>query len=170
MAAVASGEKKDTLYVNVINMIDILIILLVFLLTNFATSTFEDTTSLPAGMPIIGGNDPPPGPRPGIKQLEVRMEQAQGFTVVVSFEDREPRVIDVKPRSGGFDFERLSDELLKIKQAYDTRKDVLLEADKKLAFDEIVKAMDACREKVVKGGGQVMRYPLFPAVALTDLP
>lgn len=173
MSAVTSGRKGDTLQVNVVNMIDILIILLVFLLTNFATSTFEDTTSLPASMPVFVPDDGKKPPvRPEASQLEVRMTQGNGFTIIVRTEDRSAGTIDVALKEGGaFDFERLSDELLKIKQAYAARQDVILEADKRLPFDLVVKAMDAVREKIIGGGGgQLARMPLFPAVALTDLP
>jgi biopolymer transport protein ExbD len=174
MAAVqTAGKKSDTIYVNVVNMIDILIILLVFLLTNFATSTFEDVTTLPAKMPVFGppsGEPPPPGKKE-IQNLEVRMQEEKGFQIVVTITGEMPSAIDVpnKPNKE-FDFEKLSEELYKIKQAYEARQDILLEAEKKLQFDKIIKAMDACRDKVVTGAGQKMTYPLFPSVALTDLP
>jgi biopolymer transport protein ExbD len=174
MAAVQTGGgKKDTLYVNVINMIDILIILLVFLLTNFATSTFEDVTTLPAKMPVFGqpSQDTPPPGKKEIQNLEVRMQDEKGFQIVVTVTGEMPSAIDVPLKANKeFDFEKLSDELYKIKQAYEARQDILLEVEKKTQFDKVVKAMDACRDKVVTGAGQKMTYPLFPSVALTDLP
>lgn len=175
MAAVQTGGgKKDTLYVNVINMIDILIILLVFLLTNFATSTFEDVTTLPAKMPVFGQppttEQPPPGKKE-ISNLEVRMQEEKGFQIVVTVTGEAPSAIDVPLKANKeFDYEKLSDELYKIKQAYEARQDILLEVEKKTQFDKVVKAMDAVRDKVVTGAGQKMTYPLFPSVALTDLP
>lgn len=201
MSAVASSSgKKETLYVNVINMIDILIILLVFLLTNFATSTFEDSTTLPAKMPVFGqpAETPPDDlQKKQIQNLEVRMQREKGFQIVVTISGEMPSAIDVPLKKceekcqkkeldekgnvarvlnsdnyqkDWFDFEGLTAELWKIKQAYEARQDILLEAEKKLNFEEIVKAMDACRDKIVEGGGQKINYPLFPSVALTDLP
>ena len=175
MSAVAgTGKKGETLYVNVINMIDILIILLVFLLTNFATSTFEDVTTLPAKMPVFGApaeQQQDELKKKQIQNLEVRMQKDKGFQIVVTITGEMPSAIDVGLKENkDFDFPKLSDELFKIKQAYEARQDILLEAEKKLTFDEIVHAMDACRDKVVEGGGQKMTYPLFPSVALTDLP
>jgi len=173
-AAVQSGGKRDTIYVNVVNMIDILIILLVFLLTNFATSTFEDVTTLPVKMPVFGppSTEQPQPNKKEIQNLEVRMMPDKGFQIVVTVSGEMPSAIDVPLKdTKAYDFEKLSDELFKIKQAYDARQDILLEADKKTTFDNIIKAMDACRDKATKSAdGQKMTYPLFPSVALTDLP
>jgi biopolymer transport protein ExbD len=195
MAAVAStGKKSETIYVNVVNMIDILIILLVFLLTNFATSTFEDVNSLPVKMPVFGqaSTEPPPPGKKEIQNLEVRMRQdpgpnndKPGFQIVVTITGEMPASIEVpmtdatvKEEKGvvraikDFDYEKLSKELLNIKQNYQSRQDILLEAEKKLPFEKIVKAMDACRDIVSEdpGSKQKAYVPLFPSVALTDLP
>jgi biopolymer transport protein ExbD len=169
MSAVSGGARRETLSVNVVNLIDILIILLVFLLTNFATSTFEDLTSVPAGMPVWGGDAGTSPPRGVLEKVEVRMEREKGFTVLLTFDDREAGVVRV-PADGreGFDFPRLSRELLSVKQAWDFRHDVLLEAEKDLSFDLIVKAMDAIRS--IDMGVVTGVMPLFPRVALTDIP
>jgi len=192
--AASSGGKRDTIYVNVVNMIDILIILLVFLLTNFATSTFEDVNSLPVKMPVFGqvNQDQPPPGKKEIQNLEVRMRQdpgpnneKAGFQIVVTITGEMPASIEVplvdstvkeykgEVKAGkDFDYEKLSQELMNIKQNYQSRQDILLEAEKKLPFEKIVKAMDACRDIVQedKATRQKAFVPLFPSVALTDLP
>ncbi|MBI5529425.1 MAG: biopolymer transporter ExbD [Deltaproteobacteria bacterium] len=169
MSAVSGGARRETLSVNVVNLIDILIILLVFLLTNFATSTFEDLTSVPAGMPVWGRDAGSGVAREKLDRVEVRMESQPGFTIVLGFSDREPAVVRV-PANGpaGFDYARLSRELLSVKQSWEFRHDVLLEAEKDLSFDVIVKAMDAIRSIDMGVVAGVM--PLFPRVALTDIP
>jgi len=177
--AVSSGGKKETIYVNVVNLIDILIILIVFLLTNFATSTFEDITTMPAKMPVFGGQPPDePMDQPDkktLQNLEVRMKKEgdqTGFQIVVTVSGEAPTGIDVPLKENKeFDFEKLSEELYKIKQVYEARQDILLEVQKVIEYELVVKAMDAVREKVVTGAGdQKMKYPLFQSVALTDLP
>lgn len=169
MAAMAGGGRRGTLSVNVVNLIDILIILLVFLLTNFATSTFEDLTSVPAGMPMWGGDAGSGVERQKLERVEVRMEKEPGFTIVLAFSDREPGVVRVPAAGRGeFDYARLSRELLSVKQTWDFRHDVVLEAEKDLDFDRIVRAMDAIRS--IDMGIVTGVIPLFPRIALTDIP
>lgn len=176
--AVSTGRKKETIHVNVVNMIDILIILIVFLLTNFATSTFEDISTMPAKMPVFGGQPQEEIEQPDkktLQNLEVRMRKEgdqPGFQIVVTVSGEAPTGIDISLKENKeFDFEKLSEELYKIKQVYEARQDILLEVQKIIEYELVVKAMDAVREKVVTGAGdQKMKYPLFQSVALTDLP
>ncbi|GAB4297953.1 MAG: hypothetical protein Kow0090_13310 [Myxococcota bacterium] len=168
----SDDPKKGTVYVNVIPMIDMLIILMVFLLSDFATSVFDDVRSLVAKMPVFDTpqDEPPPDMDPNkIQDLRVRMTKDEGFLITVRTGEGGSQVAVPMGADGRFDFPKLADELLKIKQSYESHEDALMEVERGILFQDIVDAMDSVREKlVITGDGQKMKYPLFPSISLTD--
>jgi hypothetical protein len=105
-----------------------------------------------------------------IQHLEVQMRTGDGFRIIVRVTAESPSTIHVPPRDGDFDFSQLTDELFKIKQAYESRQDIYLAGADDVPYGKFLKAVAACRDKVVEGEGQKMTYPLFPVVHFTDLP
>lgn len=165
--------KKESVYVNVIPMIDMLIILMVFLISDFATAVFDDVRSLVAKMPVFdesSPNDPEDVPDPNkIQDLRVRMTADEGFLISVRTGEGASQIPIPKRADGSFDFTILADELLKIKQIYDSHEEALIEVEKGIKFQEIVNTMDSVREKVViSPTGQKMKYPMFPSISITD--
>ena len=173
-ASSAAGDpKKESVYVNVIPMIDMLIILMVFLISDFATAIFDDVRSLVAKMPVFdeaAPDDPEEVPDPNkIQDLRVRMTTDEGFLISVRTGEGASQVPIPKRADNKFDYTTLADELLKIKQAYDSHEEMLIEVEKGIMFQDIVDTMDSIREKlVISPQGQKMKYPMFPSISITD--
>lgn len=170
----AGGDpKKSTVNVNVIPMIDLLLMLLIFLLTNFANSVFEDVSALSANMPVFGASDPNDQPQDedpnAIKSLRIRMTKDGGFTVLVETGAGTTAAEIPLAADGSFDFARLSEELAQVKTGHEEHEEALLEVEKDLPYKSVVRAMDSVREQVLGlGTKDVTRRTLFPTVSLTD--
>lgn len=65
--------------------------------------------------------------------------------------------------SDRYDFKQLSEELVKIKERYPEKEDVVLLIQRNLPYDTIVKVMDTARETAGKE-----RKPLFPLLSLGE--
>lgn len=175
MAGVDSGgdPKKTSVQVNVIPMIDMMMLLVVFLLTNFAESVFEDVSSLVAKMPVFGPDNPedqPPDEDPNqIKSLKVRMGKETGYTIFIETGAGALAPIEIPLSTDNqFDDEKLSEELSKVKQEHPTHEDCLLLIEKEIEYKNVVNAMDHIREQVTGiGSPQIVRSTLFPSISLT---
>lgn len=121
----------------------------------------------PPSLPIAAEDDV--GKR-RVQNLEVRMRGGSGFEISVHVTGEAPSSIMVPLRDGRFDYPQLTETLFRIKQAYESRQDLILMGDPAVTYGEILKAAAACRDKVVEGEGQKMVYPLFPSIQFADLP
>lgn len=65
--------------------------------------------------------------------------------------------------SDSYDFKQLSEELVKIKERYPDKEDVVLLIQRNLSYDTVVKVMDTARETTGKE-----RKPLFPLLSLGE--
>ncbi|MBI5529427.1 MAG: hypothetical protein HY897_24135 [Deltaproteobacteria bacterium] len=181
MIGPSKGERDGWPLLNVLSVGGVLVILILLVSTNFATKLFENDQRVAGAeeaggimwrAPTTGGAarfDDDLGKRQ-IQHLEVQMRTGRGFRIVVRVTGEAPSTIDVPALDGEFDFARLTDELLKIKQAFEARQEVYLAAENEVPYGKVLKAVAACRDKQVEGGGQKMKYPLFPVVHFADLP
>lgn len=164
--------KKGSIYVNVIPMIDLLLMLLIFLLTNFASSVFEDAAAINAGMPVFGPSNPEEQEEPdpaAIKSLRIKMLKDSGFVVTVETGlGTTLQEVALRPDQT-YDFDQLTNVLSEVKEQYQEHEDALIEVERDTKYSDVIHAMDAVRERVSGiGSAQIVRLPLFPSISLTD--
>lgn len=70
----------------------------------------------------------------------------------------------VRKNGGDFDFDRLTEELARIKSRYPAKQDIVLLFNPSVPYDTVIKVMDASRETGAGGAKQ----ELFPVVSLGE--
>ncbi|MCG3172800.1 MAG: hypothetical protein GMKNLPBB_00958 [Myxococcota bacterium] len=189
-AAEEGDPKKGTVHVNVIPMIDMLILLLVFQLTNFATSTFEDAADILAAMPSYGQSpseeEPPPDAEDKIQSLtimvsklsEAELEATVNYTTTLSGAGslgpfKIPAEFDQNNEMYTILYAELTNELYELKKNYPTHKSAIIRVDRNIRYEFIVQLMDAVRQKTTTVGEGAERKvteieELFPQISITD--
>lgn len=147
-----SSSPPDEL--NLTPIMNVFMIIIPFLLL---TAVFAKTAIIDVYLPqeAGGASGGAASGDPGILSIEIKESGFElggiGKGVVV------PKV------ENQYDLKRLSQELIRIKEKYPQKEDVVLLARQDLSYETVVKVMDAARET---DDGE--RRPLFPAVSLGE--
>ena len=141
-------------------MIDIFTVLVTFLLM---TAVFSKTVVLQLNLPasVTEFREPPPG-----LVLEVMVHKDN-----LEVADKNSGRLALIPNSAsGYDYERLTDYLKRVKQKYPEKTDatILLETD--TPYDILVQVMDRVRVFEAKQGLMTVQAELFPDISIGDAP
>ncbi len=170
-------SKSAVQEINLLPIMNVFCILIPFLLltASFVQLTIVDT-SLPASSkvnPTVESSSPTPTPEEKHLNLTV-MITAQGFSVAgyggvlnVSGEQAEegqkPKTIIEKMPNGEFDFDKLVEVMVRIKEAYPGQFSVILLPEQTIQYDVIIKIMDLARKYKKKlPNGEEQDELLFP--------
>ena len=74
----------------------------------------------------------------------------------------------IPKHAGEFDFNGLTEELIKLKERFPGSEDAILLFSPNASYEFIVKVMDSTREAIIKEGGKTKKRPLFPMVSLGE--
>ena len=141
-------------------MIDIFTVLVTFLLM---TAVFSKTVVLQLNLPasVTEFREPPPG-----LMIEVMVRKD-----LIQVADRNTGPLATIPNTAaGYDYERLTDYLKRVKQKYPEKTDatILLETD--TPYDILVQVMDRVRVFEAKQGTMTVQAELFPDISIGDAP
>jgi biopolymer transport protein ExbD len=141
-------------------MIDIFTVLVTFLLM---TAVFSKTVVLQLNLPasVTEFREPPPG-----LVLEV-MVRKDNLEVA---DKNSGRLALIPNGATGYDYERLTDYLKRVKSKYPEKTDatILLESD--TPYDTLVQVMDRVRVFEQGTGAQMIQAELFPDISIGDAP
>lgn len=111
--------------------------------------------------------------------MTVQIDPDEGFHISASSSTLPPAIVNplaktIKRKSGQYDFVSLSQYMRTIKRKWDKSDTVIIVADPRVKYKELVKTMDAAREikiEVDVGGGKKreQRYMMFPRVVVSSL-
>ena len=141
-------------------MIDIFTVLVTFLLM---TAVFSKTVVLQLNLPasVTEFREPPPGL---VLEVMVRKDNLE-------VADKNSGRLALIPNSAtGYDYERLTDYLKRVKSKYPEKTDatILLESD--TPYDTLVQVMDRVRVFEQGTGAQMIQAELFPDISIGDAP
>jgi len=74
----------------------------------------------------------------------------------------------IPTKQGAFDFGRLKEELIKIKDAHPAHEEVIILFEPGISYDMVIQVMDATRETVEVKDEKEVRRTLFPLVSLGE--
>jgi biopolymer transport protein ExbD len=141
-------------------MIDIFTVLVTFLLM---TAVFSRIAIVELDLPSAAAG---PATKPAFR-LEVIVRK-EGFELSNGKE-----VIAAIPKvDGAYDLKTLSEHVYALKQDYPEQDDASVLLEPKIAYDDLIQAMDAVRsvESPASGGAEATRVALFTNIAVGDAP
>lgn len=159
------GGEQEGQELNLIPYLDVMVNLVLFMLMNI--TSFLAFTVLNASIPQLSAD--PEQARQELAQkasmlLMLRVKE-DGFTLDPNIQGGKslPR-IEVPKISKQFDFVSLRDQSKKLKAQFPEETRVLIMAEPKVKYDDIVKTMDAVRDRETDGDQK-----LFPDITLSAL-
>ncbi|MCK4846417.1 MAG: biopolymer transporter ExbD [Deltaproteobacteria bacterium] len=165
MAKVPTRRRhKSTLdeEINLIPVMNLFMVLIPFLLL---TAVFAKTAVIDIYLPAaaIASND------------KVVKKAASAPTIVLTihvtkkgfrFTGLGKGIGEIKTANNKYDFTALSKELVKLKEKYPTKEEVILLFEAATSYEVVVKMMDTTRELIEKKGEKSTRKHLFPLVSV----
>ncbi|MES2489874.1 MAG: biopolymer transporter ExbD [Pseudomonadota bacterium] len=154
--------RSRAVHLNLVSLIDVFAVLVFFLLLS-ASLAADRLNALGLDLP---SPDQVPSQQEPQKVLSVVIRKD-----LLQITDRNGAVTPIPNDAKGYDFKRLTETLVAIKQAQPSKDDItlLLEAD--VAYDVLVQTMDAARS--LPKGVQIGENPsrdLFPQISIGDAP
>lgn len=144
---------------NVVPMIDMMIILVFFLIFS---AVFTRTSILELNFPTANAAIPD---LPQGLQLEVVVRQSR-----IEVSDRNTGLLKSLPNlASGYDIAGLSEYLLLVKSKYQDKQDASILLEPEIAYDTLVKVMDAVRI-YVPADRRMSQAELFPEASVGDAP
>jgi biopolymer transport protein TolR len=135
--------QKEVMELNLIPFMNLLSVLLVFLL---ATSAYVQLSVLDISLPPTAG----PGSK---KQEEKPQKKDEDITLTVLISDQAFTVgarggflPSILKQGGKYDYEKLGEQLKKVKGQFPSREEIIITAEPNIIYDIIVGVMDKCRE------------------------
>lgn len=154
-------RHKEPPELDITTFLNLMVVLIPFLLV---TAVFSRITIQELNLPEAAGGSKVDKPVVTIEVIvrERGLEIGDGKRVVASF----PKVDD------GYDFRRLSEYLLQLKNQYGEKEDatVLIEPD--IAYEDMIHVMDAVKvaEITPEGSEEIQKVVLFPELSIGDAP
>jgi biopolymer transport protein ExbD len=151
-------RRAETPELDMTSFMNLMMCLLPFLLI---TAVFSQITIAELDLPSAESG-PPAAPT---FRVEVVVRQA-GLEIMDG-----AHVIAAMPKvDGAYDFAKLSEYLVAIKNEYPEKEDasVLLEPD--IEYDHLIQVMDTVRSVETNDGGTIARADLFTAISIGDAP
>lgn len=127
-----SGKKPLNAELNLVPYIDLLTCMVAFLLITAVWTQLARLQAQQKGQGVAGEEVPPE-----LQTKIVVVVTQDGFNVVVG-QDQTP----VPKKGTDYDFERLSQELKKAKDAHPDKNDVQVASEDQIVFDTLIRAMD----------------------------
>lgn len=155
-------RKRKTIdtELNITAFLNLMVVLIPFLLI---TAAFSQITVLDLHMPGVTNNTshkPPPVQLQMIlrhQQLEVGDAVATTFTIIPQ-------------KNGLHDFANANAALQKLKAEHGNINEITLLLEEDIDYDNLIKAMDACRYSNTLINGQMIKTRLFPQISLGRAP
>lgn len=151
-------RAKETPELDMTTFMNLMVVLVPFLLI---TAVFSRITIAELDLPSAQSQAPvTPAFRVEVVVRKAGLEIMDGAKVITSI-----------PKAGdAYDFAKLSDYLVAIKDRYPEKEDasVLLEPD--IPYDNLIQVMDTVRSVETSAGGQPGRADLFTAISIGDAP
>lgn len=152
------SKSKEPPEMDITTFLNLMVVLIPFLLIS---AVFSRITIMELNIPSGPGNA---ADKPQITvEVIIRekgLEIGNGRGVIANF----PKV------DGQYNFKKLSESLLKIKQNYPDKTDAVILVELDIEYDHMVKVMDAVRsaEMIEEGQTDIEKIPLFPDMALGE--
>jgi len=162
--------------INILPIMNVFCILIPFLLLSatFVQLTIVDTTLPAARNPNKTITEESPTPTPEEKHLNLTvMVTNEGFSIagyggVLSVEEekaeegKKPKTV-IEKKDGEYDFNRLKEILVRIKEAYPGQYSIIILPEKQILYDDIITLMDHARSyKKKRPDGSEVDELLFP--------
>lgn len=163
--------------VNILPIMNVFCILIPFLLltASFVQLTIVDTTLPASTSKKKTDEETSPTPTPEERHLNLTVAIAsQGFSVAgyggvlnvageQSEDGQKPKTLIEKKANGEYDFEKLKEIMIRIKEAYPGQYSVILLPEQTILYEDIIEVMDQARTyKKKKPDGTEVEELLFP--------
>ena len=156
-------RHNETVELNITAFMNLMVILVPFLLI---TAVFSQVAVLELNLPTDGSAaDEPPEPE---LQLEITIRERS-----IDVGDRGTGLLTVIENTPeGYDLDELGSYLERIKQRFPDKADATLLLEPDISYQTLVAVMDKVRvmERLDEDANRVMRYELFPEIAIGDAP
>jgi biopolymer transport protein ExbD len=163
-------EEQHTGELNIVPYLDVVVNLVMFMLlsmTGLVTLGVLNVSAPKIADASAGAAESAP------KLLLTVAIGRQGFTIAGAAGAGGPQADPSRPatvplRDGKYDYAALSDQMRRIKERFPSETALVLSADPDVAYDVLIRTMDACREVTVPtSDGHTERKPLFFDVSLS---
>ncbi len=151
---IAPGEMNITAFMN------LMVILVPFLLI---TAVFTRMT-------ILELNLPPASSGNSAKKQELQLEVIIRKDALELGERSSGVLKRLERREKGYDYKGLSQALQSLKERFPDKTNITILSEPNTSYDTLVQVMDASRLIEKTQGGSVVRYELFPDIAIGDAP
>ena len=152
---------KENPDLDITTFLNLMVVLVPFLLIS---AVFSRVTILELSVPTASGGSAMSNPDLTIEVVvrKAGLELSNGVSVVAA----------MPKKDGQYDFEQLSEMLIRLKKDYPQKEDatVLMEPD--IEYDSLVQVMDRVRETelVLAGSDNPQKQELFPLISIGDAP
>ena len=151
---IAPGEMNITAFMN------LMVILVPFLLI---TAVFTRMT-------ILELNLPPASSGNNAKKQELQLEVVIRKDALELGERSSGVLKRLERNEKGYDYKGLSQALQALKERFPDKTNITILSEPNTSYDTLVQVMDASRLLERAQGGSVVRYELFPDIAIGDAP
>jgi biopolymer transport protein ExbD len=152
--SIAPGEMNITAFMN------LMVILVPFLLI---TAVFTRMT-------ILELNLPPASSGSNAKKQELQLEVIIRKDALELGERSSGVLKRLERNEKGYDYKGLSQALQALKERFPDKTNITILSEPNTSYDTLVQVMDASRLLEKAQGGSVVRYELFPDIAIGDAP
>ena len=154
-----SGKKSVDSEIPLVPFIDLLLCCVMFLLV---TAVWNQLARINASQQTPSENAPEDTPPPEEDKIKLFLRvRADGYSIESTAGDKTP----IPKKKGEYDLAQLEEKLEAKKKQDPSRKDIIVAPEDGVAYQEIIKAMDAAVGKPAPGTGE---GTLFPKVAVRD--
>lgn len=129
-----SGKKSVNADLNLVPYIDLLTCMVSFLLITAVWSQLARLEARQKGQGAAGEQDQPTTPQTKV----VVVVNEEGFNLVIDQDQ-----IPIAKKGSDYDYERLGEELKKVKEAHPDKNDIQVASEEQIKFEILVQAMDA---------------------------
>lgn len=155
------NHRARAVQLNIVSMIDVFAVLVFFLLVSSSLAA--------ARLNVISLNLPAPDRAPPPEQPQ------QQLTVVVrssglEVSDRGGAVRNFANTPSGYNLQAFSDLLVEIKKSLPSEQGITLLMEPEIAYDNVVKIMDAVRIAPAEARASGLPRELFPLISIGDAP
>ena len=147
---------------NIVSMIDVFAVLVFFLLTS-ASITAAKLNVIDLNLPSADQQTPPPDKPP--LQLTITLRK-----VGLEVSDRSGSMRRLENTPEGYNVQALSDLLAEVKKTSPAETTVTLLLEPDIAYDELIKVMDAARFTPAEARAAGLPAEMFPTISLGDAP
>ncbi len=154
-------RHKETAEINITAFMNLMVILVPFLLI---TAVFSRLAVLELNLPTSQGQQNEDPPQEMMLEITVR-------DGLIEVGDRNGGLLtSIQSSATGYDLERLSDFLQRIKERFPDKTDATLLLEPDISYEVLVQVMDAVRVVEQEEDELLVKAELFPEIAIGDAP